>query len=82
MLQFLYIYLHILYVCIELCVESHLRTTVYKCTLDWILHFSILRYTYVFYTPVYSVFIKVLVKSHGRFGVLQYNTFCFLTHIF
>ena len=35
----------------------------------------------MFYTLVFHVLGKVLVKSHGRFGVLKYNTFCLLTHI-
>ena len=33
-----------------------------------------------FYSLVFHVLIKVLLKSHGRFGVLKYNTFCVLVH--
>ena len=35
----------------------------------------------MFYTLVFHVLGKVLVKSHGRFGVLKYKTFCLQTHI-
>ena len=36
----------------------------------------------MFYTVVFHVLDKVLVKSGGRFGVLTYNTFCLLAHIY
>ena len=35
----------------------------------------------MFYTLVFHVLGKVVVKSRGRFGVLKYNIFCLLTHI-
>ena len=35
----------------------------------------------MFYTLLFHVFGKVLVKGRGRFGVFKYNTFCLLTHI-
>ena len=36
--------------CIELCIDSHLKATVFKFTLDWIKHFSILVHTYFLYS--------------------------------
>ena len=64
---------------IELCGESHLRATIFKFTFDKLkldLTLLYLRSFLCFKTLVLHVSSKVLVKSHGRFGVLKYNTYC------
>ena len=56
---------------IELCGEPQMKTTVYEfmlARLDWSSTF--LYFRSIFYTSVYNVEVKALVKIHGRFGVL------------
>ena len=42
---------------------------------------SILKFITLNYTFVFHDLSKVLAKSHVRFGVLKYNTFCLHIHI-
>ena len=81
MLQFFckFILFSYINVCFELCGESHFRATIYKFTLDWIEHFPVLV-TFVIFLYFYTLIFHVLVKSHGKVGVLKYNIFCLLIH--
>ena len=65
-----YILFFYIYVCFELCGDSHLRATVYKFTFDWIKKISVLVTFFIFlyfYTLIFHVLSKVLVKIRSEF---------------